>query len=124
MSASRPDSAVIAEAFDTLRIQSERMANVVPLQNEQNIMGAIQTLGQEIAALGQQLAALGQEMVVRFDRLEIRQTNFEVAAVNARLLSLDTGGALQPLVDIRDGSDIPHFPATLIQLHTLDGMSV
>jgi len=110
MSASRPDSAVIAEAFDTLRIQSERMANVAPLQNEQNIMGAIQTLEQEVAA--------------RFDRLESRQTNFEVAAVNARLLSLDTGGALQPLVDIRDGSDIPHFPATLIQLHTLDGMSV
>lgn len=87
-------------------------------------MGAIQALGQQVQALGQQMANRFDVLENRFDILENRQANFEIAAVNARLFAMDTGSALQPLLDVRNGGDILHFPATLIQLHALDGMSV
>jgi Tfp pilus assembly protein PilP len=56
MAALQPDPAAIAGAFDTLRIQAERM--VGPLQDVQNIMAAIQNVGQQVQALGQQVCAL------------------------------------------------------------------
>jgi len=101
-----PEPDVIAGAFDTLRFQSQRIANVGAIQNHQNILAAIQ--------------ALGQQMNQRFDTLENRQTNFEIAAVNARLFHANGAAILQRPVDIRNGGDIPDFPLTLPQLYTID----
>lgn len=74
-----------------------------------------------IQNLGQQMANRFDVLEHRFDILEHRQTNFEIAAVNARLHITETLGPLQPLVDIRNGGDIAHFPATISQLDAMDG---
>jgi len=121
----KPD--VIVGAFDTLRVQSQRIANVGAIQNQQNILAAVQALGQQIHALGQQtnhrIDVMQQQMNQRFDTLENRQNNFEIAAVNARLVHADGAVILQRPVDIRNGGDIPDFPLTHPQLYTVDGMS-
>jgi hypothetical protein len=109
MAGLQPEPAVIATAFDTLRQQSERMANVGPLQDHQNLMLAIE--------------ALGQRMDNRFNVFENRQTNLDIAILNSRRFASNTAGALLPLVDIHNGGAVPNFPATLIQLHALNGMS-
>ncbi|KAK0631574.1 hypothetical protein B0T14DRAFT_597200 [Immersiella caudata] len=126
-----PEPDVIAGAFDTLRVQSQRIANVGAVQNQQNILAVVQALGQQIHDLGQQIHDLGQQthhridgmqqqMNQRFDTLENRQNNFEIAAVNARLFHADGAAILQRPVDIRNGGDIPDFPLTHPQLYTID----
>ncbi|KAK0707776.1 hypothetical protein B0H67DRAFT_588553 [Lasiosphaeris hirsuta] len=111
--AALPLPAVIAGAFETLRIQSELAANFAPLQDQQNVLAAIQ-------GLGQQMNQRFEQMNQRFDTLENRQINFEIAAVNARLVQADSAAVLQRPVDIRDGGDIPNFPATQQQLYTMN----
>lgn len=89
---------VIAGAFDPLRVQSQRIANVGAIQNQQDILAAVQALGQQIHALGQQtnhrIDVMQQQMNQRFDTLENRQNNFEIAAVNARLVHADGAAIL------------------------------
>jgi len=77
-----PEPDVIAGAFDTLRVQSHRIANVAAIQNQQNILAAIQ-------ALGQQMNQRFEQIDQHFDILENRQNNFEIAAINARLFHAD-----------------------------------
>ncbi|KAK3364913.1 hypothetical protein B0T24DRAFT_683561 [Lasiosphaeria ovina] len=134
-----PEPDVIADALNTPRIQSQRIANVGALQNQNNILAAIQALSQQtnqqIQDLGQQLShdlgqrldhtnqridALGQQLNQRFSTLEHRQYNFEIASTN-RHLFLDHGkNVLQQPVDIRNGGNIPGFPLTHTQLYTID----
>ncbi|KAK3364268.1 hypothetical protein B0T25DRAFT_60578 [Lasiosphaeria hispida] len=132
--AALPLPAVIAGAFETLRIQSELAANFAPLQDQQNVLAAIQGLGQQMnqrfeqmnQQMNQRFEQVNQrfeQMNQRFDTLENRQINFEIAAMNARLVQADSAAVLQRPVDIRDGGDIPNFPATQQQLYTMNGMS-
>ncbi|KAK3362473.1 hypothetical protein B0T25DRAFT_626902 [Lasiosphaeria hispida] len=108
-----PEPDVIAGALDTLRVQSQRIANVGAIQNQQNILAAVQ-------ALGQQVHVMQQQMNQRFDTLENRQSNFEIAAVNARLVHADGAAILQRPVNIHNGGDIPDFPLTQPQLYTIN----
>ncbi|KAK0655299.1 hypothetical protein B0T16DRAFT_384228 [Cercophora newfieldiana] len=109
-----PEPDVIAGAFDTLRVQSQRIANVGAIQGQQHILGAIQALAQQTNNLAQEINHLAQEIDQRFDQvndrfdnLERRQNNFEISAVNARLFSANGAAILQQPVDVRNGGDIP-----------------
>ncbi|KAK3364953.1 hypothetical protein B0T24DRAFT_723945 [Lasiosphaeria ovina] len=126
-----PEPNVIADAFDTLRVQSQRIANVGAIQNQQNGLAAIQALGQQmdqrfqqtnqrINDLQQQMNQMNQQMNQRFNTLEHRQYNFEIAGVNTRLFFAHGANVLQRPVDIRNGGDIPGFPLTHTQLYAID----
>ncbi|KAK0741214.1 hypothetical protein B0T18DRAFT_432368 [Schizothecium vesticola] len=119
-----PDPEAIAGAFETLRVQSHRLANVGALQGEANILNAIQALGNQIQAMGNQIQDLGQRMDDRFDVNDRRHFNLEIAAVNARLFQANGAAILQQPVDIRNGGFIPNFPHTFPLLYTVDNATV
>ncbi|KAK5652693.1 hypothetical protein OQA88_10287 [Cercophora sp. LCS_1] len=125
-----PDPNVIAGAFETLCDQSQRIANVPAVQNQHDVLAAIQDLGQRINGLQQQMDQRFDQVNHRLDQinnrfgtLQNRQHNLEIAAVNARLFMANTAAVLQDPVDIRNGGNIPNFPQTQPQLYAIDDVT-
>ncbi|KAK3361551.1 hypothetical protein B0T24DRAFT_684590 [Lasiosphaeria ovina] len=93
----------MANAFDTLSVQSLRFVNVIAIHDQQ-IHALGQQMNQRINALEQQMNQRFEQMNQlfntlenRFDILERRQDNFKIAA-----------------------GDVPHFPPTHHRLFAMD----
>ncbi|KAK3364764.1 hypothetical protein B0T24DRAFT_598097 [Lasiosphaeria ovina] len=72
---------------------------------------------QQAQALRDDQQALRDDLTQRFHALKYRHSNFEIAFANRNKFRDYGGTTLQPLVDIRNGRNIPGFPRTHAQLY-------
>jgi len=124
----QPDMAELSRHFSGIAVQVERFNNLPAFADGDRIVQAMQDMTQQIRAEIQNVRA----EILRDVRTEIQSVRGTLQAydanASARLINNHKVRAptheIEPLVDVRNGAAIPHFPETINQLMDLERMSL
>jgi len=139
----QPDMAELSRHFSGIAVQVERFNNLPAFADGDRIVQAMQDMTQQIRAEIQNVRA----EILRDVRTEIqnvraeilRDVRTEIQSVRGTLQAYDANASarlinnhkvraptheIEPLVDVRNGAAIPHFPETINQLMDLERMSL